>query len=51
MKNWSLVYFGIAAIWLLITMAPIPEHLVNQMGLVKIALLIIVIIMAFKKRR
>lgn len=51
MKKGHYIYVCLAAIWLLITVAPIPEHLINQMELVKIAVMIMIVIVAFKNKK
>ena len=51
MKNMNFAYFGVAAIWLIINMLPIPQHLINEMELVKIALMIVIVVMAFRRKK
>ena len=50
MRKIQLAYVVIAAVWLILTMLPIPLELQNQVGLVKNALIFILIFISIRKK-
>ena len=50
MRKIQFAYFVIAAIWLILTMLPIPLELLNQVRLVKIALILVLVFMSTRKK-
>lgn len=50
MRKWQLIYFILAAVWLIITVSPIPKEYINHMELVRIALVIVIVICGFLDR-
>ncbi len=51
MRKWQFIYFALAAVWLIITVSPIPREYINQMKLVQIALVIVIVICGFLDRK
>lgn len=51
MRKWQLIYFILAAVWLIITVFPIPKEYINHMELVRIALVIVIVICGFLDRK
>lgn len=50
MRKNQFAYVVIAAVWLILTMLPIPLELLNQVRLVKIALILALIIIRIRKK-
>ena len=51
MRKWQLIYFILAAVWLIITVSPMPKEYINHMELVRIALVIVIVICGFLDRK
>ena len=51
MRKWQIVYFALAAVWLIITVSPIPEEYINQMEVLRIALMIVIVICSFLDKK
>ena len=50
MRKIQFAYVVIAAVWLILTMLPIPLELLNQVRLVKIALILALIFISTRKK-
>lgn len=50
MRKIQFAYFVIAAIWLILTMLPIPQELLKQVQLFKFALIIVLVFISTRKK-
>ena len=50
MRKMRYAYFVIALVWLILTLLPIPTNLMNQVRIIKIALLLVLIFVSAREK-